>query len=97
MGGGILMKYLKVVLEVLFEAPEDTKIVTYSDEDMVCLKINGQEYTPFPEWLKRGDDQNWVSASEDEDFDQFIGQPGKIDVSIQAISEKEFREAMPQQ
>jgi hypothetical protein len=99
MGGGICMKYIKVVIEIMFEAPGDMKIVVYPEEKVEYLKINGQEYTVLPEWVKHNDDnddeQIWINASEE--FDEFIEEPGKLDALIKAISEEEFREAMPQE
>ena len=92
------MKYIKVVIEMMFEAPDEMQLVVYPEEEMQYLKINGQEYTVLPEWMKRNEDNDdesiLVNASEE--FDQFIEEPGKLDVSIKAVSEEEFREAMPQ-
>jgi hypothetical protein len=98
MGGNILMKYIKVVIDMVLEVPDDTEIMTPEDEDKLpYVRINGQDYTPLHNWLKRASDRSWTSLNDDEheEFDE-LAHMGTLNTSIQVISEREFREAIPQ-
>jgi hypothetical protein len=99
MGGDILMKYVKVVIDMVLEVPDEMEIMTPEDEDeLPYVRINGQDYIPLHDWLKRTNNRSWTSLNEDEheEFDE-LAHMGTVNTSIQVILEKEFREALPQQ
>jgi hypothetical protein len=53
------MKYIKVVIDMTLELPDDAEIMALEDEeDFPYVRINGQDYTPTYDWLKRIDERS---------------------------------------